>query len=45
MTFTRILSIAILTASLSVHPALAQEIVVNAVGDIMLAGRWIGHLL
>jgi poly-gamma-glutamate capsule biosynthesis protein CapA/YwtB (metallophosphatase superfamily) len=38
MTFTHKLFIAILTASLSIHPALAQEIVVNAVGDIMLAG-------
>ena len=38
MTFTRILPIAIFTAFLAVQPALAQEIVVTAVGDIMLAG-------
>ena len=38
MTFTHKLFIAIFAASLSVNPALSQEIVINAVGDIMLAG-------
>jgi len=38
MTFTHKLFIAILSAALAVQPARAQEIVINAVGDVMLAG-------
>ncbi|HEY6872299.1 MAG TPA: CapA family protein [Geobacteraceae bacterium] len=38
MTLRRVLSFTIILALLSVHPAAARAIVINAVGDIMLAG-------